>query len=168
MLPLGFGQAATIRIGLADGARRWDDIGHAGWSAIVLGLGCVVLTVLAFLLIPETLVGFYLDLDLPENQTVLGYAVIYLAIAAVFQLADSEQVVAACCLRGLRDTRKPMLLAAFGYWGIGVPTALWLGFAQGWGGKGVWVGLAVGLTVVAALLIARFALRERLNLIHRH
>ena len=168
MLPLGLGQAATIRVGLADGSGRWDDIGHAGWSAMALGMFCVVLTVLAYLLLPVTLVGFFLDLDLPENRAVLDYAVIYLAIAALFQLFDSGQVIASCGLRGLRDTRKPMLLAALGYWGIGVPTALLLGFELEWGGKGIWLGLAVGLAVTAVMLIARFALRERLHLVHRH
>ena len=115
----------------------------------------------------DRLVDFYLDLDLPENQVVLDYAVIYLAIAALFQLFDSGQVIASCSLRGLRDTRKPMLLAAFGYWGIGVPTALLLGFEAGWGGKGVWLGLAVGLAVTAVMLIGRFALRERFHLVQR-
>ena len=167
MLPLGLGQAATIRIGLADGSRRWHDIGHAGWSAMALGMVCVVLTVLVYLLLPVTLVDFYLDLDLPENLVVLEYAVIYLAIAALFQLFDSGQVIAACSLRGLRDTRTPMLLAALGYWGIGFPAALWLGFETELGGKGVWLGLAAGLAVTAVMLIARFALRERLHLVTR-
>lgn len=167
MLPLGLGQAATIRVGLADGARRWDDIGHAGWSAMALGMVCVVLTVLAYLLLPVTLVDFYLDLELAENRAVLDYAVVYLAIAALFQLFDSGQVIASCSLRGLRDTRKPMLLAALGYWGVGFPAALWLGFETELGGTGVWLGLAAGLAVTATLLIGRFVLRERLGLIHR-
>lgn len=167
MLPLGLGQAATIRIGLADGSRRWHDIGHAGWSAMALGMVCVVFTVLAYLLLPVTLVDFFLDLDLAENRAVLDYAVVYLAIAALFQLTDSGQVIAACSLRGLRDTRIPMLLAALGYWGVGFPAALYLGFEAGFGGAGVWFGLAAGLAVTAAMLIVRFALRERLGLIHR-
>ncbi|MEX2407508.1 MAG: MATE family efflux transporter, partial [Rhodovibrionaceae bacterium] len=161
MLPLGLGQAATIRVGLADGRRQWATIGYAGWSAMALGMVCVVLTVIAFWFFPVTLVDFFLDLDLAENRAVLDYAVIYLAIAAIFQLADSGQVIASCSLRGLKDTRKPMLLAAFGYWGIGVPVALWLGFRTDLGGTGVWIGLAVGLMVTAAMLILRFALRER-------
>lgn len=167
MLPLGLGHAATIRVGLALGGRRWDDIGYAGWSAMALGMLCVVLTVVVYLLLPVTLVDFFLDLDLPESQAVLDYAVVYLAIAALFQLFDSGQVIAACCLRGLRDTRKPMIQAALGYWGIGVPTALLLGFELDYGGAGIWLGLAVGLAVTAVMLIGRFALRERFHLIQR-
>ena len=167
MLPLGLGHAATIRVGLAQGSRRWDDIGYAGWSAMALGMLCVVLTVIVYLLLPVTLVDFFLDLDLPESRAVLDYAVVYLAIAALFQLFDSGQVIAACCLRGLRDTRRPMILAALGYWGIGVPTALLLGFELDYGGAGVWLGIAVGLAVTAVMLIGRFALRERFHLLQR-
>ncbi len=167
MLPLGLGHAATIRVGLADGRRQWAVIGYAGWSALGLGLIFVVLTVIVFWFFPVALVDGFLDLELAENLAVLDYAVIFLGIAAIFQLADSGQVIASCCLRGLKDTRVPLLLAAAGYWGVGVPTALWLGFWTDLGGTGVWIGLAVGLTITAVMMILRFALRERLGLIHR-
>ena len=79
-----------------------------------------------------------------------------LVIAGLFQLADGVQVVAAGALRGLRDTRVPMLFAAVGYWAIGLPVGLLLGFPLGLGVSGIWIGLARGLAAVAALMLPRW------------
>jgi MATE family multidrug resistance protein len=70
-------------------------------------------------------------------------------------------------LRGLHDTRVPMLFALFGYWGVGLGAGVWLAFARDWQGVGIWVGLAVGLGIVAVLMIARWLLRERIGLTSR-
>jgi MATE family multidrug resistance protein len=70
-------------------------------------------------------------------------------------------------LRGLHDTKIPMLFAAFGYWVVGLGVALWLGFHLGWGGIGIWIGLASGLAVVAALMLWRWLRRERIELMER-
>jgi MATE family multidrug resistance protein len=86
-------------------------------------------------------------------------------IAGLFQLADGTQVVAGAALRGLSDTRVPMLLALAGYWLCGLPIAYACGFLLGWRGVGVWLGLAAGLLIVAVVLTTRFALRERLGLV---
>ena len=110
----------------------------------------------------EWLVGLYLDLDDAGNGPAIRLAVFFLMIAALFQLVDGAQVVGAGALRGMRDTRVPMLLAIFGYWGVGLPTSVILAFPLGFGGQGVWIGLATGLTVVAALAVWRFHRRERL------
>jgi MATE family multidrug resistance protein len=80
----------------------------------------------------------------------------YLAIAAIFQIVDATQAVGAGALRGLKDTRWPMIIAAFGYWAVGFPTAAFLGLWAGWRGEGIWLGLALGLAVTAALMVGRF------------
>jgi MATE family multidrug resistance protein len=77
-------------------------------------------------------------------------------VAAVFQIADGAQVVAAGALRGLGDTGIPMLICGFGYWAIGLPISVLLGFAFGWGGIGIWIGLAAGLLAVAIPMVLRF------------
>ena len=87
----------------------------------------------------------------------LGLAATFLTMAAVFQLADGLQVIGAGALRGLNDTRMPMLFAALGYWAIGFPSCILIGFGLGWGGVGVWAGLALSLLVVAVLMVGRFA-----------
>ena len=70
-------------------------------------------------------------------------------------------------LRGLHDTRVPMVYAAIGYWGVGLPSGAWLAFEAGWRGVGIWSGLAIGLTVVAVLMVQRWTRRERLGLVAR-
>jgi MATE family multidrug resistance protein len=95
----------------------------------------------------------------------LVFAATYLAIAGLFQLVDGAQVVAAHALRGLSDTKVPMLMAIFGYWFVGLPVAWLLGYVLDLRGVGIWLGLAAGLAFVAVLLVGRFALRERLGLL---
>jgi MATE family multidrug resistance protein len=165
MVPLGLGQAATVRVGLAYGRGDREGVRKAGWTALAMGTGFMTLTCLTFLLLPYTLVAVFLDSSDPANTTALTLAATYLAIAGIFQLADGAQVVAAHALRGLSDTKVPMLLALVGYWLVGLPTAYALGFLLDWRGTGIWLGLAAGLAFVAVVLVARFALRERLGLV---
>lgn len=105
---------------------------------------------------PHSIIGFYLKLGDPANAQTVKLAASLLAIAAVFQVVDGMQVVGANCLRGLKDTRIPMLAATFGYWGIGFPTGYWLALHTGLGVRGLWWGLAAGLASVAALMTWRF------------
>jgi MATE family multidrug resistance protein len=84
-----------------------------------------------------------------------------LLYAAAFQFPDGVQVLSAGALRGLRDTQRPMLLAAFAYWGVGMPLGAGLGLGLGWGPQGMWIGLIVGLSVAALLLSARFLRSSR-------
>jgi MATE family multidrug resistance protein len=163
MVPLGFSQAATVRIGLAVGRGDRAGVGRGGWVALALGLGFMTISALVFWFLPRTLVGFFLELDSPESLPVVELAVSYLAIAALFQLFDGAQVIGAGALRGLKDTRVPMLLAVFSFWGVGFPASAFLGFKTELGGQGVWIGLALGLAVVAVLLVARFHRRGRLD-----
>lgn len=164
MVPLGLSQAATVRVGRAYGAHDVDGIRRAGSTAFALGVGFMALTGLAMILFPRTLVGVFLDLDAPANAIVIDLAVSFLAVAALFQVADGAQAVTAGMLRGLHDTRVPMIYAALGYWGIGLLLGVVLAFSAGKGGIGIWIGLATGLVVVAALLVARWLRRDRLGL----
>src|SRR5690606_3519375 len=144
-VPLALGMAATVRVGIAFGRGDTEGIRKAGWTGLAMGTGFMVLTCTVFLLFPQHLVGIFLRPEDPANAAALGLAATYLGIAGVFQLADGAQVVASHALRGLSDTRTPMLLAIIGYWSIGLPTAYVLGFVLNLRGTGVWLGLAAGL-----------------------
>ena len=164
MVPLGLGLAATVRVGMAYGRGDAGAVHRAGWTAILLGVGFMAFTASLFLLLPEQVVGIFLDRSDPANARALALAAGFLAIAGLFQLVDGAQVVAAHALRGLSDTRIPMLLAIFGYWCVGIPVAYILGFVLDWRGLGIWIGLATGLAFVAVLLVGRWALRDRFGL----
>lgn len=165
MVPMGLGQAATVRVGLAFGAGDREGVRRAGWTAFALGIGFMSCMALVMLFAPRLLVGAFLDLRAPENAVVIGYAVAFLAFAGFFQVFDGAQAVSAGMLRGLQDTRVPMILAAIGYWGVAFPLGFALAFPFGWRGAGVWTGLALGLAVVAGLLTFRWTQRERLGLL---
>jgi MATE family multidrug resistance protein len=116
------------------------------------------MALMALLMVTQArpIVGLFLDLAEPANQPVIGYAVTFLWIAAGFQLFDGGQVIGVGLLRGLKDTRWPMVFAGVGYWLIGLGTSIGLGFGAGLGGLGVWIGFVVGLATTATLLIIRF------------
>ncbi|GAB4288565.1 MAG: MATE family efflux transporter [Roseovarius sp.] len=156
MVYLGLSNAATVRAGQAHG--RADAEGLRAGALVVLAMaGAVALLVAAvFVTLPETLIALFLDPGDPDRATVLAVGTGLLAAAALFQIADAGQVMALGLLRGVHDTRVPMLIAALAYWGFGVPASYGLGFILGWGGIGVWLGLALGLGLAAALLLARF------------
>ncbi len=156
MVPLSFGQVATIRVAMAQGAGRHADVARAGWSAFVLGVGFMALMAVVMLTTPLPLVRVFMDVNLPSNAAVVALAVHFLALAALFQVVDGAQAVAAGMLRGLHDTRVPMFIAALGYWGFGIPLSAGLAFALGWGGTGVWLGLVTGLSAAAVLLTRRW------------
>ena len=156
MVPMSFGQVATIRVAMAQGAGRHADILRAGWSAFVLGVGFMAGMAVVMLVAPLWLVGAFMDVDLPANTAVVTLTVHFLALAALFQVVDGAQAVAAGMLRGLHDTRVPMLMAALGYWVFGAPLSAWFAFGLGWGGAGVWLGLLTGLSAAAVLLTWRW------------
>ncbi len=166
-IPFGIGQAATIRVGYFYGARDREGMARAGWTAIVLGTGFMGLTALAMLVAPKPLLAIYIDPWAPENAVLVGFALRFIVIAAAFQLFDGLQAVAAGALRGLQDTRIPMWIAIFSYWVPGIGLSIGLGFFTPLEGIGVWIGLATGLIVAAALLVWRWMLRDRLGLTAR-
>jgi MATE family multidrug resistance protein len=163
MVPLGLGQAATVRVGLALGRGDEAGITRAGWTAWVLGVGFMGTMALVMWSIPRELVTMFLS-DVPANATVIALAVSFLRVAAAFQLVDGAQVIGAGMLRGLHDTRWPLVFALVGYWVVGLGIGSWLAFDRDWKGVGIWVGLASGLAAVAALMLGRWLLRERLGL----
>jgi multidrug resistance protein, MATE family len=163
MVPLGLGQAATVRVGRALGRNDRAGIARAGWTAWVLAVGFMAAMALLIWLFPRDLMTLFLD-DSAANARVIELGVAFLGLAAAFQIVDGAQVVGAGMLRGLHDTRVPMLFALFGYWVVGLGVGVWLAFGVRWEGVGIWTGLATGLAVVAALMIARWMRRERLGL----
>lgn len=165
MVPMGIGQAATVRVGYAHGAGDPAAVSRAGWLALAFGTAFAVCSAALLIGAPRLLVSGFIDVDLPANAEVTGLAIAFLAVAALFQLVDSAQAVAAGMLRGLQDTRVPMLFAAVGYWVIGIGVGTLLAFPMKLGGVGIWLGLASGLGVVAVLLVWRWSRRDRLGLV---
>lgn len=156
MVPLGFGQVATVRVGRAYGRGDPKAIAYAGWSAYILGVGFMAVMGVLIILFPRMFIGVFLNLSDPANLPVIELAVVYLALAALFQIVDGAQAVAAGMLRGLRDTRVPMYLALLGYWGVGLPLGAFLAFYIKLEGVGIWFGLAAGLGMTAILMTARW------------
>jgi MATE family multidrug resistance protein len=166
MVPLGLGQAATVRVGLALGRGDRAGIARAGWTSWTLGVAFMGTMAFAMWSVPRPLITLFLE-DEPRNFAVIALAVGFLKVAAAFQLVDGAQVIGAGMLRGLHDTRWPLIFAAVGYWGVGLGIGAWLAFSADWKGLGIWVGLASGLAAVALLMLARWTLRERIGLTSR-
>jgi MATE family multidrug resistance protein len=160
MVPLGISHAATIRVGLAMGALDPMGARRAGFVALGLGAGFMAGMGLLFWIAAEPLTGLFIGAEVPGAAAALTLAASYLRIAALFQLVDGLQVIGIAALRGLKDTRVPMLLAAASYWGVGLPACLVLGFWTPLAGHGVWLGLALALAVAALVMVRRF---ERLT-----
>ncbi len=161
MIPLGLSHAATVRVGQAYG--RGDMEGLARASHAVMGLAAVfaLASGALFWLFPEQLISLFLDETNVDSDELLRVAVPLLLVAAAFQLVDAIQAIGAGLLRGIKDTRVPMIYAIISYWAVGLSAAYGLGFGLGLGGPGIWGGLALGLGVAAVLLNVRFARRER-------
>jgi MATE family multidrug resistance protein len=165
MVPMGLAQAVTVRVGHALGRGDRAAIARAGWTSFAIGVGFMSLMALVIWTFPMQLVGIFLDSAEPANAPVIRLAVAFLGLAALFQIVDGAQAVGAGMLRGLHDAKVPMLYALFGYWVIGMGTAVWLGFGLGWEGVGIWSGLAAGLAAVSVMMLARWIRRERLGLV---
>jgi multidrug resistance protein, MATE family len=165
MVPLGIAQATTVRVGLAYGRRDGQGVGRAGWSAFAVTMGFMLCSATLMLAAPRFLVGLFMDVHAPANAPVVGLAVSFLTVAALFQLVDGAQAVGAGMLRGIHDTAVPMLFAGLGYWVMGFGTAILFAFHWHWGGVGVWTGLAAGLATAAVLMMTRWSRREKLGLI---
>lgn len=156
MVHLGLSNAATIRAGNAFGRKDAPHMARGAWVVMVLSLVFSGLTILAFLLFPEPLISLFLQDDEPARAQIMAIGVGLLAMAALFQLVDGAQVIALGTLRGVQDTRVPMVMAAVSYWVVGVPCSYLLGFVFGLDGIGVWAGLVTGLGAAAVLLNWRF------------
>ena len=114
------------------------------------------ITIFVFLMWPKELLGLFIDPEDPRKPEILEVGVGLMVMAALFQLADGGQIMAHGMLRGLQDTRMPMVLSAIAYWPIGMGAGYLLGFPAGFGAIGIWSGLVFGLTVAGILLMYRF------------
>jgi MATE family multidrug resistance protein len=161
MVPLGLSQAATVRVGHAYGARDARGVSRSGWTALAMGLVFMVASASTMLLFPKFLMSGFIDVEAPANAEIIERAGAFLQIAALFQIFDGAQAVAAGMLRGVHDARTPMWIALLGYWGLGLPIGALLAFRTPLAGVGLWIGLACGLACVSALLLARWRIRER-------
>jgi MATE family multidrug resistance protein len=162
MIPMGIAQAAGIRVALFAGAADRMGVHRTGVTSVALGVGFMAVMAVLIWSVPQLLVSPFLpDAETGDNARVMALACSYLAFAAAFQIFDAAQVVGANLLRGLKDTRVPMIFAGIGYWLIGLPAGVLFAFTFGMGGAGVWLGFVVALIVAAALMLGRFTLRER-------
>ena len=151
MVPLGLSLAVTVRVGRAVGARDNAGIIRAGLAGFTVMLCTQTFSGLCMEVLPHAIAGAFTDIPV---VAALGASL--LALAGFFQFADGTQVVAMAALRGLEDTRVPMLLAMFAYWLCGIPLGALFAFGLHMGVRGVWVGLMVGLTLAALMLAVRF------------
>ncbi len=149
MVPFGLASAAAVRVGHAVGRRDPRGVASAGWTAIALGVGFMSAAALVFLLMPRPLIRAFTD-----DADVVRTGVALLFVAAVFQLFDALQGVTTGVLRGLADTRTPMLWNLAGHWFIGLPLGYVLCFSAGLGVVGLWWGLSAGLMVCGIALLA--------------
>jgi MATE family multidrug resistance protein len=156
MVPLGVSAAAAVRVGHAVGRGDLPALRIATGVALVAGAGFMTLSAAAFALFPGLLARIY-----SPDAAVIAMAALLLPLAAAFQVFDGIQVVAAAVLRGAGDTRVPPLLYVLGFWLIGIPLCFTLAFGADMGPRGLWIGLAVSLAVVAIVLLLRVRWRLR-------
>ena len=161
MIPLGLAQAATVRVGVAAGAGDREGMIRAAWVVVAISAGIALIGGLLFALFPSFFAGLFLDRSKEDAAAVLGFATSFVVVAGIFQMVDGLQAIGAGLLRGIKDTRVPMILALISYWAIGFLLAYVLAFPMGFGGIGVWLGFVFGLLAAAVLLLGRFAVLVR-------
>ncbi|HWB47892.1 MAG TPA: MATE family efflux transporter [Stellaceae bacterium] len=155
MVPMGIGQAATVRVAAERGAGRAAAARLAAFVALGLGGGFMTASAIVIWALPHTIVAAYVAVGDPANRALVALALHFLLFAGWFQVVDGVQVVAAGALRGYEDTVVPMVCAAIGYWAIGFAGGWTLTFPFGFGPIGMWWGFVLGLATVALLLTAR-------------
>ncbi|HZF08268.1 MAG TPA: MATE family efflux transporter [Thermoanaerobaculia bacterium] len=156
MVPAGVGAAAATRVGNAIGRGDMPGARRSAAVCLVLGAGTMALFGLLFALAPRLLAGLY-----SPDPGVVAMGAVLLPIAAAFQVFDGIQAVGAGVLRGAADTRFAAIVALIGYWGFGLPLGIFWAFRLGFGPRGLWWGLTLGLAILALLLIARIVRRFR-------
>lgn len=151
MLPFGIAEATTVRVGHALGRHDYSAVRSAAFAGLALAMATQAFSALLMLLGHNAIAALY-----SADPAVIALGGSLLLYAALFQFPDGVQVISAGALRGLQDTRVPMVIAAFSYWGIGMPVGAGLGLWLGWGPRGMWLGLTAGLFVAAIFLGRRF------------
>jgi MATE family multidrug resistance protein len=150
-ITVGIGAATSVRVGHAIGAGDRALARRRGVLGVQLGLAVMSCAAAVFVLAPGTLARAFTD-----QPTIIEATIPLLQIAAIFQLSDGTQAIAAGALRGIGDTRAIFIVNVIGHYGIGLTISLALGFSAGLGAPGLWWGLSAGLTVTAIYLVARF------------
>jgi MATE family multidrug resistance protein len=150
MVPLGVGDAASVLVGQGVGREDPEGTRGAARAAFACGIAFMSLAAIIFLCLPEQLARLY-----SRDLEVVGVAAALIPIAGVFQVFDGTQVVAGGVLRGLGDTRAPMVANLVGYWFVAIPVSVYLGFSLDLGPAGLWWGLVVGLGLVGTSLLLR-------------
>ncbi len=156
MVPLGVALAVTVRVGRSVGAADPGGVRRAAGAGLTLVLATQLASATLLLSLPRWLAALY-----SNDRTVIEGAAALLAYGALFQFSDGIQVFANGALRGLKDTRVPMYITAFSYWGVGVPVGAFLALHEGMGARGMWIGMLTGLTPAALLLSLRFVTETR-------
>jgi len=156
MVPLGLGSAGAVRVGHAVGARDPARASAAGWTAILLAASFMLVAALTFVVLPRQLIGLF-----TTDPDVLSVGTSLLLLAAIFQLFDGIQGVITGTLRGIGDTRTPMVVNLIAHWLVGLPTGYLLCFVLGWGVYGLWVGLSLGLIVTGVILFYVWVIKIR-------
>lgn len=156
MIPLSIATAISVRIGFTIGRQRPVHTRRAARVGILSALSLALVSATVIALFPEACVSIYTsDLELRDAAAAL------LLYAAIFQIPDATQVSCAGALRGFKDTRVPMLLQIFAYWGVALPIGGYLGLVLNWGARGFWIGLICGLSSAAVLLLWRLRVMLR-------
>jgi MATE family multidrug resistance protein len=156
MVPLGISSAAAVRVGQAFGRKDFGGLVLSGWTAVLFGALFMGASGLALGFVPSWIVRIF-----SSDAAVIASGAALLRIAALFQLFDGFQVVTTGALRGLGDTRTPMLAHFAGYWAIGLPIGYALCFHFHWGVRGIWVGLSTALILIGLTLILVWRARVR-------
>jgi MATE family, multidrug efflux pump len=159
MVPLGVSSAAAVVVGHAVGRGDAGGVRRSTVASLIVGAAFMSVTAVLFIVFPEFFASAYTN-----DAGVLALAALLLPIAGVFQVFDGLQVVSIGLLRGLGDTRVPMIANILGFWCLGMPVSLWLGFGLGFGAVGLWWGLVIGLVIVAVFLVARVRQRQARDL----
>jgi len=149
MIPLGISSAAAVRVGQAIGRKDSAGAAAAGWTGLLLSSIFMGACAVAMLLVPGLIVRAFIP-----DPAVMAIGSVLLRIAAFFELFDGFQIVATGALRGIGDTRSPMIAHLLGYWAVGVPAGYFLCFPKHWGAPGIWTGLTAALILIGASLLA--------------
>ncbi|HZR90361.1 MAG TPA: MATE family efflux transporter [Bradyrhizobium sp.] len=156
MIPFGISMAATVRVGHAAGRNDAAGVRRAGLVAMLLGIAIAAILTFAVVATRFAIAEFFLGGTVENAAATIELAAMLLLVGASFFVTDAIQSIAVGSLRGLKDTRVPLLFAGIGYWLVGFCLSWLLAFHTGLGAIGVWVGLSIGTAVYATLLVVRF------------
>jgi len=156
MIPMGLSIAISARVGNSMGRKKLHEARFRGYIGVGISTLFMICTATILFLFPQGITSIY-----TSDPDVTAIAVQLLYMAAIFQISDGLQVSGYGTLRGLKDTKVPMVVNLIAYWMIGIPTAYLLGFTYNFGAPGFWIGLIVGLTAAGILHNARFFIKTR-------